>query len=141
MNKRDDKKMTGLFWTGLVLSTGEASNFYIEEFSGPADCLGKTLIALLTVGTVKRHKKEIIERLRGLLLKSYKMESLQESTGSGLPNRPPLVLCDHCVRGIKARGESLTQDEDFEIEEVDDGQGKCDWCGETHELSELSAYR
>ena len=86
---------------------------------------------------IKKHLREYLEKLRIAILKKYKMTSMKES----VEEKPALILCDHCFRGIRSRGEDLTEDEYVEIDEDEDEFATCDWCGETFEATELKAYR
>ena len=47
----NNDKLTGLFCKKILGTQDGPEDFEVSEFSHPSECLGRTLIAILTVGT------------------------------------------------------------------------------------------
>lgn len=53
-----------------------------------------------------------------------------------MSEKSPMVLCRHCIEEIKSRGEKLMIADDYccTLEESEEENQPCEWCGEYDEL-------
>ena len=52
-----------------------------------------------------------------------------------------MKLCEHCIQAIQSRGESLSVGPlVLSIEEAEEENVCCDWCGEVDDLFECGAF-